>query len=141
MDHFILIYQPDHHRAYPAGYVPEHILIAEERLNRLLTDDEDVKHINGNTHDINPQNLKVVSGSYRILALNGEADTGHKPSKTFVSCKYQKPCWDKIRGPIARKHKIFLPYVCSFQSEGDIYLCSRFWTFHGEEISAEFAKE
>jgi len=134
VDHFVLIYNPEHHRAYPAGYVAEHIIVAEEHLGRPLSDDEDVKHINGNTHDNSPQNLKVVSGSYKILAINSESDTGHKPSKTFVSCRYQKPCWDRIRSPIARKNKIFLPYVCSYQSEGDIYMCGNYWTFREGEL-------
>ena len=141
VDHFVLIYKPEHHRAFSVGYVPEHILVAEEKLGRPLSDDEDVKHINGNTRDNNPQNLKVVSGSYKILVLNSEADTGHKPSKTFVPCKYQKPCWEKIRSPIARKNKIFLPYVCSYQSEGDIYMCGNYWTFYEGEIGAESTKE
>jgi hypothetical protein len=132
-DHFILIYKPEHHRAFPVGYVPEHYLVAEESLGRPLSDDEDVKHINGDTRDNDPKNLKVVSGSYKILALDG-ADTGHKPSKTFVSCRFQKSCWEKIRGPIARKNKIFLPYVCSYQSEGDIYFCGNYWTFREGEL-------
>lgn len=135
VDHFILIYKPDHPRAFISGYVPEHILVAEATLERPLTDDEDVKHINGDTRDNDPKNLKIVSGSYKILALSSEAETGHKPSKTFVPCRFQKPCWEKIRGPIARKNKIFLPYVCSYQSEGDIYMCGNFWTFLEGELN------
>lgn len=53
--------------------------------------------------------------------------------KTFVSCKFQRPCWKTIRAPLARKHKIYLPYVCSFQSEGDIDKCSHYWNFRKEE--------
>ena len=133
VDHFILIYNPEHHRAYPSGYVAEHITVAETLLGRELSPDEDVKHINGNTRDNSPDNLKIVSGSYKVLTLTEYSNAGHKPSKTFVACKYQKPCWTKIRAPIAKKNKIFLPYVCSYQSEGDIYLCSRFWSFHDED--------
>lgn len=140
IDHFILIYKPEHHRAYPAGYVPEHILVAEEFLGRPLTDDEDVKHINGNTKDNELKNLKVITGSFKVLALDSEANTGHRANKLFVACKYQVPCWNKIRGPIARKNKIFLPWICSFQAEGDIFNCSNYWRFRKEEAEGEMSK-
>lgn len=132
IDYFILLYKPEHHRAFISGYVPEHILIAEDRLGRNLTPDEDVKHINGNTRDNSPDNLKITSGSYKVLTLS-QVTAGHKPAKTFVPCKYQKECWSTIRAPIAKKNKIFLPYVCSYQSEGDIYMCGNLWTFHEKE--------
>lgn len=53
--------------------------------------------------------------------------------RTFVPCKFQKPCWKYVRAPLARKHKIYLPYVCSFQSEGDVHKCSRYWGFMESE--------
>lgn len=136
VDHFILIYKPSHPRAFVSGYVPEQILVAESLLERPLKPDEEVKHINGNTRDNTPENIKIVSAtSYKVLTLTESQAAGQKPAKNFVSCKYQKPCWAKIRAPIAKKNKIFLPYVCSFQTEGDIYNCGNFWTFKEEEIS------
>lgn len=56
--------------------------------------------------------------------------------KTFVPCKFQRPCWKTIRAPLARANKIFLPYICSYQVEGDISKCSRYWNFRREEENA-----
>jgi hypothetical protein len=107
-DYYILVYSPSHERAVEAGYVPEQILVAEKVLGRPLSIDEDVRHINGNAQDNRRSN---------------------KISRTYMACKYQKPCWKMIRAPIIKQHKIYLPYICSNQIEGDIYKCSHFWNF------------
>jgi len=137
VDHFILIYSPDHHRAYPSGYVSEQVLIAEKYLGRNLFPSEEVKHINGKCHDNRPENLRVTSGSYKSLSLTEEVEQKSRASKTYIPCKYQKICWNTLRAPKARKHKIFLPYVCSYQTEGDVYMCGNFWTFRENEGESE----
>jgi len=38
-------------------------------------------------------------------------------------CEFQRPCWKNVRAPIARKNKIYLPYICSYQTEGDLEKC------------------
>jgi hypothetical protein len=53
--------------------------------------------------------------------------------RTFIPCPFQKPCWKQVRAPLARKNKVYLPYVCSFQSEGDVYKCSRYWGYKEAE--------
>lgn len=137
VDHFILIHKPDHHRAFISGYVPEQVLVAEEYLGRELLPGEDVKHINGKPHDNRPENLLVSSGSYRSVALTSEIEQNSRLSKTFIPCRYQKPCWNNIRAPKARKHKIFLPYVCSYQSDGDVYMCGNFWKYREGEMEID----
>jgi len=46
-----------------------------------------------------------------------------KTTRVFASCEFQRECWKTVRAPIARKHKIFLPYICSYQTEGDLEKC------------------
>ena len=132
-DYFVLVYSPRHPRAVQAGYVPEQILVAERQLGRALTIDEDVRHINGDTQDNRPINLEIISthASYRAQSVSTEGSSVVRKtsSKTFVPCKFQKPCWKEIRAPLARKHGVYLPYICSFSIEGDIYKCSHFWNF------------
>lgn len=144
-DYFTLIYKPGHERAVAAGYVPEHILIAEKTVGRTLTPDEDVRHINGDTQDNRPSNLEIIStgNNYRSQSV----DASHDPSvrktnnKTFISCRYQRVCWKTVRAPIARANGVYLPYICSFQTEGDIYDCSHFFRFFEEEWALKKEQE
>lgn len=55
-----LIKKKEHPRANGRGYVMEHILIAEQKLGRLLTPDEAVHHLNGIKHDNREENLAVM---------------------------------------------------------------------------------
>lgn len=140
LDYYILVYKPKHPRAVSAGYVPEQYLVAEKELGRPLTMDEDVRHINGNPHDNRIANLEIISltADYRSTSLSQDADySTRKSTKTFMPCKFQRPCWKEVRAPKARKHKIFLPYICSYQTEGDIYKCGVFWQYIEKEVEKE----
>lgn len=54
-----VVYMPEHHRADSTGYVYEHIIIAEQKLGRLLKDEECVHHKNETRNDNRPENLIV----------------------------------------------------------------------------------
>lgn len=54
------IFIPEHPFASKAGYVREHRLIMEKQLSRYLRPDEVVDHINMNTLDNRPENLRVM---------------------------------------------------------------------------------
>lgn len=129
-DYFILEFHPDHPRAEGEGWVPQQILVMEKYLDRELSPDEEVRHLNGNVHDNRVENLRVItSRTGRAASIFDNQDAAKRMSKTFIPCKFQSECWKTIRAPLAKKHKIYLPYICSFQSEGDIYKCSHYWSF------------
>lgn len=57
---YIMVYAPDHHRAYKDGYVYEHVICAEKAIGRSLRDNEHVHHLNDCPLDNRPQNLLVL---------------------------------------------------------------------------------
>lgn len=133
---------PQHPRAFDSGYIPEQILVAEKSLKRSLTLDEEVRHINGEKWDNRPENLEIISphAGYKVQSVGEfpfDAPMRANQNKTYIPCKFQKQCWREIRAPLARKHNIYLPYICSFQNEGDIYHCSHFWGFIDNAVVEE----
>ena len=144
-DYFVLVHSPKHPRAVSEGYVPEHYLVAEKQLGRSLTPDEDVRHINGNAQDNRVDNLEIVSinSDYKSQSISDDPFSERKPQRNYTSCKFQRQCWKEIRAPIARKNKVFLPYVCSYQTEGDVFKCSHFFNYVDKEmeIQKEATKE
>lgn len=57
---YILVHAPDHPFATKSGYVREHRLVMEKELGRYLGKDEVVDHINGDTFNNHPSNLRVM---------------------------------------------------------------------------------
>ena len=60
-DGYVLIYKPEHPKATKHGDVREHRLVAEQKIGRILTDDEIPHHLNGIKNDNRPENLCVLS--------------------------------------------------------------------------------
>lgn len=58
-DGYIGIWKPEHKKADSQGYVYEHTLVLEQALNRELTKDEEIHHINLNKLDNNIKNLCI----------------------------------------------------------------------------------
>ncbi len=56
---YVYIFLPRHHAANSKGYTRRSRVIMEQHLGRLLSKDELVHHINGNTADDRIENLKL----------------------------------------------------------------------------------
>lgn len=54
---------PEHPRAIRFGYVLAHRVILENKIGRMLSDDEDAHHIDGNKKNNDPDNLEAKSRS------------------------------------------------------------------------------
>jgi hypothetical protein len=79
-DGYIYLYTPDHPHATQQGYVLEHRLVMEDKLGRLLSPEESVHHIDGNTQHNDPNNLQLMTdeathrrlhAKYRTRDCNG----------------------------------------------------------------------
>ena len=90
------LYFPNHHRAKTNGCVDEHIIIAENKLGRLLKEGECVHHKDENKQNNDPDNLMVFvnnsahvayhRGGELILLEDGTFDCKGLPDKHCKVC-------------------------------------------------------
>jgi hypothetical protein len=86
---YVLIYMPEHPNAV-GKYVPEHRIVMEKKLGRLLKADEDVHHMNHQKGDNRPENLMLIPHGEHSTMHNIENDhhpdvNGRWHPETFVS--------------------------------------------------------
>lgn len=77
---YVLIYSPDHPRRDKRGYVPEHRLVMEKHLGRLLAVNEVVHHINEAKGDNRIENLVLMSDVDHVR-LHHTGKKGRGPDK------------------------------------------------------------
>lgn len=88
---YVLIYAPTHPNCTKRGYVFEHRLIVEEKLQRFLNSSEVVHHINGNRSDNRVENLEVLDDvSHKKIKNTGQFDS-------FSIVKYRWKSSHKIK--------------------------------------------
>lgn len=90
----IFVYCPSHPLADSRGYVRRSVLAAEKSLGRQLCEGEIVHHINGNTLDDRPENLKVfenTSAHLRVHWLEGDTFMHRKTTIICCICKQSLP--------------------------------------------------
>jgi hypothetical protein len=76
---YILILQPQHPRADKEGHVPEHMLLAERALGKILPPKAVVHHIDGTRHNNKNNNLVICeSQSYHLLL--------HRRARAIKAC-------------------------------------------------------
>lgn len=90
------LYLPNHHRAKVNGCVDEHIILAENKLGRLLRNEECVHHKDENKHNNDPDNLMVFAsnsahiayhrGGELILLEDGTFDCKGRPNNRCNVC-------------------------------------------------------
>lgn len=95
-----VVYFPAHHRAWSTGYVYVHILVAEWKLGRVLTDDEIVHHVDGDKLNNSPSNIEVTASHSAHSKLHGARRA--KQTHVVLHCAH---CGKELRRPESRTPK------------------------------------
>ena len=84
---YILIYKPDHPYCSSQGYVPEHRLVLEKHLNKIINSKKyAVHHIDGNKRNNNIKNLQVLTPLEHLRIHHGYKKINNKWMKNCCKC-------------------------------------------------------
>lgn len=100
---YMLIYAPDHPQADSNRRVREHRLVMEQTLGRYLRPEEVVDHIDGDTMNNHPSNLRVFPNNAAHLAatLAGKVPRWSDEGRERLEAAVRKP--RKKRQPIRHR--------------------------------------
>lgn len=84
---YIAIYMPEHKRSFDNGCVYEHVLVAEQILNRELKPKEVVHHKDKNRTNNSPDNLMVFQTDEDHVAYHGGAELVKDTDGTYYCIK------------------------------------------------------
>lgn len=127
---YLLEFAPNHPKANNRGYVYTHILVAEEKLGRLLNPGECVHHIDENKHNNSLDNIIVFKSNADHSAFHKgvekvqDGDVWYCPDKRIydkeicpvcnTNYKYEHAemcidCWNKLNRAFIKDTNIELP--------------------------------
>lgn len=103
---------PDHPHANGKGYVAEHRLVMEKRLNRYLTPEEVIHHINRVRDDNRIENLQLMANQSEHYALH------MTNNKIWVGKKHKPETIEKMKKSWAanREHRLELMRKYTFKA-------------------------
>lgn len=105
------IYLPNHHRAKTNGYVYEHILLAEDKLGRLLKDGECVHHKDLNKLNNKPENLMVFINNSAHIAYHKGGKLISLEDGTF-DCETLPDAYCKVCGVKLKTKQAKICQIC-----------------------------
>jgi len=70
---YIVIKNPEHHRANSLGWIKEHMIIWEQSNGKLIPDGWVIHHLNGIKHDNRPINLVALPSMKHGIVLQAKA--------------------------------------------------------------------
>lgn len=104
--------EPKHPKANAKGLYPLHRVIAENKIGRLLEDDEDVHHVNEDKSDNNPENLEVLKKADHARRHIKKVDNIEVICDGCGKQFSMQPCTYRLRKRRNKSGKIFCSRSC-----------------------------
>lgn len=88
---YVRVHKPDHPKATTNGWVFEHVVIACEKIGRMMIKGECVHHIDGNKKNNSPDNLQVTTTSQHTR-IHNPSTTSRKEGEPNIAIKCACGC-------------------------------------------------